>query len=117
MAIEVIMKNWGPYHVYLKAEWDKYNDKRKVSLDPYEQYELDTAKDLLVKAEREYVRYLGSIGGDHGAKYMQWLSDTANEQRIKRKQSTEPYMEQTYKKTEILMGEVLKKFKVFRILP
>lgn len=117
MAIEIIMKNWGPFHIYLKQTWDEYNEKRKASFDPYEQFEINTAKELLVKAEREYVRYLGSIGEDHGREYLQWLSDTANEQRMKRKEATEPYMEQAYKKTEILMGQILNKFKSFRLAP
>ena len=72
---------------------------------------------MLVKLEREYRDYLQTIGTDHGKRYLQYLSDVANEQRIKRKESIEPYMENTYKKTEILMGKILNKFKGFRLAP
>ena len=114
---ELVMKNWGPFHMYLQEMRESLGKDRQEEIDPYKQLLLDNKKKLLIELEANYVSYLKIVGDDLGLQYLTYLYNKLQEFLKLANSSNIDYMQVVYSGLAKMLALIVKEFKEFRLRP
>ena len=112
---DIIMKNWGPYHTYLLETYETLEELRRNEHDPYKQLALDEQKKIIDKVEGLYRGYLGTIGTDHGTRFLRMLEAEQQNLNTRLKLNKIDYMFEALGAASKSLSTVKNRFVGFRL--